>query len=144
VQVVDTNVLIYAVDPAAPHHDASHRLVERFKRDATPFVLTWGIIFEFLRVSTHPKVLRQPFTPAQSWAFLQSFLKSSNAVILTETIKHGVILQDLLEHASWIRGNLVFDARTVVLMREHGVRTIYTYDRDFRRFSDIEVIEPAP
>lgn len=41
-----------------------------------------------------------------------------------------------------IVGNLVFDAHTAILMREHGIRRIYTHDVDFHRFPFLEVIDP--
>ena len=34
------------------------------------------------------------------------------------------------------------DAHLVGLMRQHGVGTIWTRDRDFRRFSGIKVRDP--
>ncbi len=40
------------------------------------------------------------------------------------------------------RGNLVPDAHLVSLMLENGVRTIWTHDRDYRRFKGIEVRDP--
>ncbi len=36
-------------------------------------------------------------------------------------------------------GNLVFDAQIVAVCREHGVDSILTQDRDFRRFSGMTV-----
>ena len=39
-------------------------------------------------------------------------------------------------------GNLFFDIRTVVLMREHGAREIHTTGTDFLQFRDIQVINP--
>ena len=41
-----------------------------------------------------------------------------------------------------LRGNLVHDAHTAVLMREHGVRDIFTRDTDFHRFPFLRVIDP--
>jgi hypothetical protein len=41
-----------------------------------------------------------------------------------------------------IGGNLVFGAQTAILMREHGLKTIYTRDTDFRRFPFIDVVDP--
>ena len=41
-----------------------------------------------------------------------------------------------------VRGNLVPDAHVVALMIEHGVRTIWTHDRDYRRFAGIEARDP--
>jgi predicted nucleic acid-binding protein len=36
----------------------------------------------------------------------------------------------------------VTDAHIAALMRRHGVRVIYTRDRDFRRFDGIEPVDP--
>jgi predicted nucleic acid-binding protein len=41
-----------------------------------------------------------------------------------------------------VRGNLVPDARVVALMRENGVRVIWTRDRDYRRFPGVEALDP--
>jgi len=40
------------------------------------------------------------------------------------------------------RGKAVADTQLVALMREHGVATIYTRDRGFRRFDGITVRDP--
>jgi predicted nucleic acid-binding protein len=40
------------------------------------------------------------------------------------------------------RGNLIHDAHLVALMVENGVRTIWTHDGDYRRFSSIEARDP--
>jgi len=42
-----------------------------------------------------------------------------------------------------IAGNLVFDAHTAILMRENGIRTIYTRDADFNRFPFLVTIDPV-
>jgi uncharacterized protein len=41
-----------------------------------------------------------------------------------------------------VRGNAVSDAHLVALMRQHGVATLWTHDRDFRRFDGITVHDP--
>ena len=45
-------------------------------------------------------------------------------------------------HAASVRGNQVPDAHLVALMRQNDVPTIFTLDRDFRRFDGIEVKDP--
>ena len=40
------------------------------------------------------------------------------------------------------RGNLVPDTHLAALLRQHGVATLYTRDRDFRRFDFLSVIDP--
>lgn len=54
--VVDTNVLIYAADRDAAEHGACRALVERCQSQSAPWYLTWGIVYEFLRVTTHPAI----------------------------------------------------------------------------------------
>ena len=39
-------------------------------------------------------------------------------------------------------GNLLHDARTAILMREHGIGRICTRDTDFNQFPLLEVIDP--
>jgi hypothetical protein len=48
------------------------------------------------------------------------------------------VLRDLRRSS----GNLFFDIRAVALMREHGVREIYTADTASFQFQDLWVITP--
>jgi uncharacterized protein len=41
-----------------------------------------------------------------------------------------------------LAGNLMHDAHTAILMREHGIARICTRDADFSRFPFVEVIDP--
>jgi len=40
------------------------------------------------------------------------------------------------------RGNLVPDAHLAALLRHHGVKILYTHDRDFMKFSFLDVRDP--
>lgn len=42
-----------------------------------------------------------------------------------------------------LHGNLLYDAQIAILMREHGIKRIYTRDTDFHRFSFLEPIDPT-
>ena len=42
-----------------------------------------------------------------------------------------------------IAGNLVNDCHYAALLREHGIKTIYSADRDLRRFEFLEVLDPT-
>ena len=55
---------------------------------------------------------------------------------------HWTLLEKVLGDLHRPSDNLFFDIRTVVLMREHGVREIYTTDTDFLQFRDIQAINP--
>ncbi len=140
--VVDTNVLLYAANQNSPGHEPCKRLLARWRNQAEPWYLTWGIIYEFLRVSTHPRVFSKPLSLRDAWVFLDAALASPAAEVLQETERHGALLEEMAAEVPDLRGNLVFDAHTVILMREHGIKRIYTHDADFRRFPSLEVIDP--
>jgi toxin-antitoxin system PIN domain toxin len=140
--VVDTNVLLYAANQSSPGHELCKRLFARWRNQTEPWYLTWGIIYEFLRVSTHPRVFPKPLSLENAWAFLDAALASPAAEVLQETERHGTLLKEMAAEVPGLRGNLVFDAHIAVLMREHGIKRIYTHDADFRGFPSLEVIDP--
>lgn len=140
--VVDTNVLLYAADESSEAHEPCRRLLEDWRRRSSPWFLTWGICYEFLRVSTHPRVYRTPWSSADGWRFLEAVLAAPAATLLTPTDRHAAVLGQTLEELPDLRGNLLHDGHTAVLMREHGVSRIYTRDTDFHRFPFLTVMDP--
>lgn len=140
--VIDTNVLLYGANADAPEHAAAYRFLERIGATADPWYLTDGIAYEFFRVATHPKVFPQPLSWRDALAFVGPLLEADNVHVLRTTDEHWMILDAVLGTLTHPSGNLFFDVRTVVLMREHGIRRIYTTDTDFLQFDGIDVHDP--
>ena len=140
--VVDTNVLLYAADNRAPEYKKCQKLLTTWREGKTPWHLTWGVLYEFLRVSTHPRVFQHPLSATSAWSFLRALLSTPGMTILTETDRHAEMADEVFHEVPLLSGNIFFDAHTVVLMREHGLRRIYTSDADFHRFRHIEVLDP--
>ena len=140
--VVDTNVLIYAADRCASEHEQCRALLEQWRRQRGAWYLTWGICYEFLRVITHPRVLRAPWTSEQARAFLGAVQASPGLSMLVPTERHAEVLAEVARVVPGISGNLWHDVETVVLMKEHGIRRICTRDTDFHRFPFVEPIDP--
>jgi len=140
--VVDTNVLIYAVNPEWPEHAACRSLLEKARTESLPWFSTWGILYEFLRVTTHPQVFSTPWTVQEAWRFVAALLASPGLGVLTETERHAEVAERVWKEVPLVRGNLLHEAHTAILMREHGIRRIYTRDTDFHRFAFLEVIDP--
>ncbi|MYH10296.1 MAG: PIN domain-containing protein [Gemmatimonadales bacterium] len=141
--VLDTNVLVYAVNGDSEFHLAGRRRLEEARREPAPTFLTWSICYEFLRVCTHPRVLPSPKRTSEAERFLSEFLESPGIRLLTATPRHAAVLARTVEELPEIRGNQVHDLHTAVLMREHGVSRICTRDAGFRRFPFLTVIDPA-
>jgi predicted nucleic acid-binding protein len=62
--------------------------------------------------------------------------------VLTETDRHRHVAAEVFADVPDIAGNLVFDAHTAILMRENGIKTIYTRDTDFNRFPFLDTVDP--
>ena len=140
--VIDTNVLLYSVDADSEFHLPCRELIEKVRGQAVPWYLTWGICYEFLRVATHPRVYRNPWTSQAAWGFIQTLLACPGLSVLTPTRQHAAVLSQCLDELPEVRGNLVHDLRIATLMREHGITRIVTRDSDFHRFRFIEVVDP--
>lgn len=140
--VVDTNVLLYAANRDAPEHRLYREKLEAWRQQAAPWYLTWSVIYEFLRVVTHRRVLRSPWTAQGAWTFLAALLASPSLQVLTETDRHEAVLAEVLDELPGLRGNLLHDAHVATVMREHGIQRIVTLDGDFRRFPFLDVIDP--
>ncbi|MCU0578560.1 MAG: PIN domain-containing protein [Desulfobacterota bacterium] len=141
--VVDTNILVYGANRNAPEHARCRELIESWRRQAAPWYLTWKIVYEFLRVTTHPRVMPHPWSLDRAWNYMEALLSSPSLMVLNETDRHGVIAGDVFSRLGTVLyGNLIHDTHTAIIMREYGLRRIYTRDTDFHRFDFLEVIDP--
>ena len=140
--VVDTNVLVYAADADSPHHDPCRTWLEQRRRQADAWYTTWAVVCEFLRVTTHARVMRNPWTAPAAWEFVAALLASPGLGMLVPTSRHADVAGQVIGELPHLGGNLMHDAHTAILMREHGIRRICTRDADFHRFPFLEVVDP--
>ena len=140
--VVDTNILLQAASSDFPDHKRCRDLLERWRGQPTAWYLTWSIIYEFLRVSTHPQVFERSWTFQGAWGFIESLLASPGLNVLVETPRHAQVAAQTVKEVSRLEGNLAHDGHIAILMREHGIRRIHTQDADFTRFPFLEVVDP--
>ena len=140
--VVDTNILLEAVNPAGLRHAAAREALASLRSSPAAWYLTEGILYEFVRVATHPRVFPRPLRGTETALFLGALLDSPRVRVLAGGERHWTLLADALSRDDAALGNHAFDLRTVVLMRENAVRDILSYDRDFDRYPDIVRREP--
>jgi uncharacterized protein len=140
---VDTNVLVYAADQSSPFHAPCMKSLSAWRSGPDAWFLTWNVVYEFLRVVTHPRVMRQPWTAPHAWSFMEGLLEAPGLTMLSATDRHSAVAAEVVAEMPWLSGNLLHDAHTAILMREHGVRRIYTRDADFHRFRFLEPVDPV-
>lgn len=141
--LVDTNVLVYAANRDCPEYAQARNAVEGWLAGSTPWAITWGVAYEFLRVVTHPRVFRHPLRAHQALSFLEPILASDVVSLLVPTTRHERLLRETIEEFGAPAGNIFHDLHTAVLMREHGLTQIMTTDVDFRKFPFLVVTDPV-
>ncbi len=140
--VIDTNLLIYAVNPDSPEHERARAAVDEWRRGSRSWFVTWGIVYEFLRITTHPAVFSRPLDLPTAGRWLTAFLASPCAGVLVETQRHAEVLDELIGLHPRLKGNPIHDLHTAALMKEHGISEIRTADTDFHQFSFLRVVNP--
>ncbi len=137
---IDTNILLYAANSSSESFEKAHALVERLALGPDLLYLFWPVAMGFLRLSTNPAVIDKPLSPAQALSSLSDLIERNNVRTPGEAPDFLTIYRATASAGT--RGGDVTDAHIAALMRQHGVNTIYTRDRDFRRFDGIRVEDP--
>ena len=137
---VDTNVLLYAANADDDAHLAARELLERLAGGPDLLYLFWPTIMGFLRIATHPAVFPHPYSSSQAVAAIASLVERPNVRTPSELEGFWKLYRSTADAQT--RGNHVPDAHLVTLMRQHGIKVIYTRDRDFRRYDGIDPRDP--
>lgn len=138
--LVDTNVLLYAVNASTRQHDAAHRWLTTALGGADTLGLSWVVTLGFVRIATNRSILPRPLTISQAFDLIDSWSAHPAAVTLEPTARHRSILRGLLTEAG-TAGNLTTDAHIAALAIENGA-AVATFDRDFERFG-VDIIVPG-
>jgi toxin-antitoxin system PIN domain toxin len=137
---VDTNVLVYASDSRAAPHDRAAALVRRLAAGPEILYLFWPVLLGYLRIVTHPAILTTPLSPGNAMQNVEALLDRPHVRAPGEADGFWSFFRG--SAGDQPRGNEVPDAHLAALMRQHGVRLIYTRERDFRRFDGIDARDP--
>ena len=137
---LDANILVYASNTADPVHDRALALVRRLGAGPELVYVFWPTILGYLRIVTHPAILPRPLGAREAMRNVEALLDRPHVRAPGEADGFWPIYRSA--GGDWARGNDVPDAHLAALMRQHGVRRIYTRDRGFRRFDGIDARDP--
>ena len=138
---VDTNILVYAHREDAQWHDIAYGRLAELAEGRTPWAIPWPCLHEFLAIVTHPRIYAPP-TPADTAIDqVEALLESPSLTLLAESEGYWPDLRATLQEGR-IVGPQVHDARVAALCHLHGVRELWTVDRDFGRFPGLTARNP--
>jgi len=138
---VDVNVLLYASDTLSPYAAPAGEFLAGRTAGREVFCVAWATVVSYLRVVSHPGILANPLSPQRAMDNIEALARLPHVRFLAEEEGFWDVYREVAGDVN-ARGNLVPDAHLAALLRQHGIRTLYTNDTDFRRFSFLEVRNP--
>lgn len=137
----DINPLVYASDVESPQHEVARAFLAARRDDPELCCVAWPTLMGYIRIVTHPGVLRTPLAPDEALANVEAVLRFPRVLVVTESDGFIRAYQEVTK-GQIVRGKLVPDAHLATILFQHGVRTLYTNDSDYRRFPFLRVVNP--
>jgi toxin-antitoxin system PIN domain toxin len=138
---IDTNLLVYAHREDSAWHKAAYARIVELAEGRVPWAIPWPCIHEFLAIVTHPKVYAPPTPLTSAIGQVEAWLEAPTLVLLSESGDYWRELRTTIE-AGRVVGAQVHDARIAALCLQHGVRELWSADRDFGRFPVLRTRNP--
>ncbi|ANS80659.1 Toxin 1, PIN domain [Serinicoccus hydrothermalis] len=139
-KVVDANVLLYAVNPSARHHEASRRWLDGALSGSETVGFSWLVLTAFVRLSTKVGLFPHPLQPGQAIAVVRAWLGAPGARMLEPGGAHLTLMESILSEVG-SGGNLVSDAHLAAIALEANAGVV-SYDTDFSRFERVRCSRP--
>lgn len=133
--LVDANLLLYAVNEADTEHDRARSWLDGALSGTEAVGFSWVVLLAFLRLSTKVGLFPRPLPTADALGIVRAWLDQGPSVVVEPTPRHLDVLGGLLSPVG-AAGNLTTDAHLAALAVEHDA-TIVTYDSDFGRFPGV-------
>ncbi|MCP5463626.1 MAG: PIN domain-containing protein [Deltaproteobacteria bacterium] len=140
---LDTNVFLYAHFPDYDSHTAVRQYLSELIASGQNIYLSWQVVYEYLRITTHPRVFAKPLTFKKALQSIKPYWELPQCSVLSESSIHGSLLEKMPKEIPSAKGNFLHDLRYATLLQEHGIKNIVTCDLDFKKFDFLKVINPV-
>jgi toxin-antitoxin system PIN domain toxin len=140
-KLLDANILLYAYDRDSVHHLVCREWLELAFNEDEVLALPWQTLLAFVRISTNPRAVNRPIQGPEACALVGSWIERPNVVVIDPGDQFWGLFKSQVSEAQ-VSGPLVTDAALAALALEYGA-TLYSTDRDFRRFQGLKLIDPT-
>lgn len=138
--VPDINLLAYAYNRDAPHHDEARRWWELCLSSRQTVGIPWVVILGFVRVMTSRVVLIDPMEPEGALGHVRSWLERPQAHAVVPGPRHLEIMSAIMR-AARASGRLTTDAHLAAIAIENQAE-LHSNDADFSRFPGLRWVNP--
>jgi toxin-antitoxin system PIN domain toxin len=138
---VDTNILVYAHRRDSPWHARARDAISVLAEGVARWALPWPCVHEFFGIVTHPRIYAPPSTTEHAIEQIEAWLECPTLELIGEGSGYWATLRELLAKGR-VQGPRVHDARIAALCLVHGVRELWSADRDFGRFPTLTTKNP--
>lgn len=139
---VDTNILVYAHRSDSVFYEGAETCLRSLSEGVESWAIPWPCIHEFFAIVTHPRIYSPPSTLEEATAQIGAWMESPSLVLLGESDKHWETLSEFIQSGKVV-GPMVHDARVAAICFDHGIKQLYSADRDFNRFPRIKMTNPV-
>lgn len=141
--MIDTNILVYGFDNSEGlKHELANELLEQAFEGKLQVMLSTQILSEFFVNITGERKrtgVNKPMTVAEAKALVRDissgFQSITVAGIRPATVVEAIELKELSNASYW-------DCLIAATMKEHGITTIYTEDKEFEKIGGIKAVNP--
>ncbi len=138
---VDTNLLIYAHRAETEWNADAYLLLRGLTEGRESWAIPYPCVHEFVRNVTDPRIYANPTPLDVALDQLAAWEEAPTLRLLSEGGRHLETLSKLARDGRAI-GAKIHDARIAAICLDHGVRELWTADRDFGRFTALRTRNP--
>ncbi|MFK7850044.1 MAG: type II toxin-antitoxin system VapC family toxin [Akkermansiaceae bacterium] len=138
---VDTNILVYAHREDSLWHEIALVRMTELANSGKPWAIPWSSVHEFLAIVTHPKIYKPPTPLATAIGAIDAWQGSSGLRLIGEGSGYFETLSKQAIRGK-IKGPRIHDTRIASVCLHHGVKRLWTADRDFSSFPDLRCENP--
>jgi len=139
--IVDVNVLVALFRGDHPHHAAAARWWQEMTNSGTQFAIPDVVWSGFMRLATTGALGARGVPFGEAWKFIEA-LAAQPSCLIFRTDPRTMAEFERLGLQVPASGNLVSDAYIAACASVYG-GTVVTFDRDFRKFDGVKVLELA-
>jgi toxin-antitoxin system PIN domain toxin len=139
--LIDTNVLIVAVNVKDTRHDVARSYLERLLSEGSGVLIAPASFVGFVRQATRVIGGLPGLTVDEAFRVVELLLERPGVVVAAPDERHFSRVRELLQ-STGVNGKHVDDAHLAALALQYRA-TILTFDSDFARFPEVKWERPA-